>query len=115
VPNLAANLRIVREVGFDPVVAINAFPGDTAAEIEATRSVALDLGATSVAVNAGFELGGRGAPSEFTVPVRELRAYTGAGWIVALCGSMMTMPGLPASPAAHRIDVDGDGRIVGLP
>jgi formate--tetrahydrofolate ligase len=197
--NLAANLRIVREVGFDPVVAINAFPGDTPAEIDATRSLALDVGATAVAVNAGFELGGdgavalaeaveeaaarparlrlvyanrdpivakieaiarrlygadgielspeaaveagrltaaglgrlpvcmakthlsishdqelRGAPSGFTVPIRELRAYTGAGWIVALCGSMMTMPGLPASPAAHRIDVDGDGRIVGL-
>ena len=197
--NLAANLRIVREVGFDPVVAINAFPGDTAAEIDATRSLAFDLDATSVAVNAGFELGGdgavalaeaaeeaaarparlrlvyanrdpivakieaiarrlygadgielspeaaaeadrltaaglgrlpvcmakthlsishdpelRGAPSGFTVPIRELRAYTGAGWIVALCGSMMTMPGLPASPAAHRIDVDSDGRIVGL-
>ena len=55
-----------------------------------------------------------GAPRGFTLPVRELRAYTGAGWIVALCGTIMTMPGLPASPAALRIDVDPDGRIVGL-
>jgi formate--tetrahydrofolate ligase len=46
--------------------------------------------------------------------VRELRAYTGAGWIVALCGSLMTMPGLGAHPAALDIDLDADGRTVGL-
>jgi formate--tetrahydrofolate ligase len=54
------------------------------------------------------------APRGFTLPVRELRAYTGAGWVVALCGEMQTMPGLPADPAASRIDVDADGRILGL-
>ncbi|HSC49300.1 MAG TPA: formate--tetrahydrofolate ligase [Gaiellaceae bacterium] len=54
------------------------------------------------------------APSGFTLPVRELRAYTGAGWVVALCGEMQTMPGLPADPAASRIEVDPDGRILGL-
>jgi formyltetrahydrofolate synthetase len=54
------------------------------------------------------------APKGFTLPVRELRAYTGAGWIVALCGDMQTLPGLPADPAASRIDIDADGRIVGL-
>ena len=37
-----------------------------------------------------------GAPTGFTLPVRELRPYTGAGWIVAVCGDMQTMPGLPA-------------------
>ena len=55
-----------------------------------------------------------GTPSGFTLPVRELRPYTGAGWIVALCGDMQTMPGLPAEPAAKRIDVDADGRVTGL-
>ena len=55
-----------------------------------------------------------GAPTGFTLPVRELRPYTGAGWIVALCGEMQTMPGLPASPAAFRIDVDPSGSITGL-
>jgi formate--tetrahydrofolate ligase len=54
------------------------------------------------------------APRGFTLPVRELRAYTGAGWVVALCGEMQTIPGLPADPAASRIDVDADGRIHGL-
>ena len=55
-----------------------------------------------------------GAPAGFTLPVRELRPYTGAGWIVALCGAMQTMPGLPADPAALRIDVDSAGGTVGL-
>jgi formate--tetrahydrofolate ligase len=53
-------------------------------------------------------------PSGFTLVVRDLRAYTGAGWIVALCGDMQTMPGLGATPAALAIDVDADGRTVGL-
>ncbi len=55
-----------------------------------------------------------GAPSGFTVPVRGLRAYTGAGWLVALCGDMQTMPGLSAAPAAFNVDIDDDGRTVGL-
>jgi formyltetrahydrofolate synthetase len=54
------------------------------------------------------------APTGFTVTVRDLRPYTGAGWIVALCGDMQTMPGLGKQPAAFSIDVDADGNIVGL-
>ena len=53
-------------------------------------------------------------PTGFTLVVRDLRAYTGAGWVVALCGDMQTMPGLSATPAAHAIDIDADGRTVGL-
>ena len=56
----------------------------------------------------------RNAPVGFTVPVRDLRPYTGAGWVVALCGDMMTMPGLGAKPAALGIDVDERGETVGL-
>ncbi len=55
-----------------------------------------------------------GAPSGFTVTVRDLRISAGAGFIVALTGSIMTMPGLPKSPAAERIDVDENGVISGL-
>jgi formate--tetrahydrofolate ligase len=197
--NLEANLRVVRTVGFEPVVAVNAFPGDSRAELNAARGVALDLDVAAAEITTGFERGGDGAlalaeavveaaagarplhllyrddepivakieavatraygaagvelapeavaqaesltaaglgrlpvcmakthlslshdltligaPRDFTLPVRELRPYTGAGWIVALCGDMQTMPGLPARPAAHRIDVEPDGRIVGL-
>jgi formate--tetrahydrofolate ligase len=56
----------------------------------------------------------RNAPTGFTVTVRDLRPYTGAGWIVALCGDMQTMPGLGASPAAFSIDIDEHGNTVGL-
>jgi formate--tetrahydrofolate ligase len=54
------------------------------------------------------------SPRDFVLPVREVRAYTGAGWLVALCGDLMTMPGLPAEPAALRIDIDESGRTIGL-
>jgi formyltetrahydrofolate synthetase len=54
------------------------------------------------------------APTGFTVTVRDLRPYTGAGWIVALCGDMQTMPGLGTKPAAFSIDIDAEGNVVGL-
>jgi formate--tetrahydrofolate ligase len=54
------------------------------------------------------------APTGFEVTVRDIRAYTGAGWLVALCGTMQTMPGLSANPAAFNVDIDEDGRTVGL-
>jgi formyltetrahydrofolate synthetase len=54
------------------------------------------------------------APTGFTVTIRDVRAYTGAGWLVALCGDMQTMPGLSATPAAFNVDIDEDGRTVGL-
>jgi formate--tetrahydrofolate ligase len=196
--NLEANMRIVRAVGIQPVVAVNRFPGDSKRDTDAVRRLALELGAFAAEVNDGFERGARGAaalaeavraaasrpqqlnfvyddrdslvakidsiarkvygaagieltpaatrqaerfeasglarmpvcmakthlslshdptaigaPSEFILPVRELRPYTGAGWIVALCGEMQTMPGLPSKPAAFAIDVQ-DGTIRGL-
>lgn len=55
-----------------------------------------------------------GRPENFTLNVKELRLSNGAGFIVAIAGDIMTMPGLPKSPAAERIDVDEDGRIKGL-
>lgn len=56
----------------------------------------------------------RGAPDGFQLPVRDLRAYTGAGWVVALCGDVQQMPGLRRSAAASNVDIDSDGRTVGL-
>ena len=55
-----------------------------------------------------------GAPIGFTLPIRELRLDSGAGFIVAVCGSMMTMPGLPVRPAAIDMDMDDDGRLTGV-
>ena len=56
----------------------------------------------------------RGAPVDFTVPIRDVRLSSGAGFVVALCGEIMTMPGLPRDPAAHRIYVSEKGLIEGL-
>jgi formate--tetrahydrofolate ligase len=199
VDNLRANLRIIRNLGLPCVVAVNRFPGDSPADIDAARRLAGELDVVGVAVNSGFEDGGAGgvelaeavlgassaasapsflyslddpiaakieaiatraygaagvdlspvahaqaaafeqeglgrlpvcmakthlslshdpaltgAPADFTLPVRELRAYTGAGWIVAMCGDMQTMPGLPADSAAKRIDIDAFGSTIGL-
>ena len=55
-----------------------------------------------------------GAPKGWTLPVREVRASVGAGFIYPLCGEMRTMPGLSATPAATRIDIDDGGEVVGL-
>ncbi|HEY2379656.1 MAG TPA: formate--tetrahydrofolate ligase [Terriglobia bacterium] len=56
----------------------------------------------------------KGAPKHHVVPIREVRLSAGAEFVVAICGDIMTMPGLPKIPAANKIDVTPDGRIVGL-
>lgn len=55
-----------------------------------------------------------GRPKNYKINVREVRISAGAGFIVAICGSIMTMPGLPKKPAAESIDIDSDGNITGL-
>ena len=54
-----------------------------------------------------------GSPTGFTLPIREIRVNAGAGFVVAVCGSMMTMPGLPTRPAALDMDMDDEGRLTG--
>jgi formate--tetrahydrofolate ligase len=56
----------------------------------------------------------KGAPTGFVLPVREVRASVGAGFIYPICGDMRTMPALPEHPAAERIDIDENGNVVGL-
>jgi formate--tetrahydrofolate ligase len=56
----------------------------------------------------------KGAPSGHTLEIREVKLANGAGFIVAIAGDIMTMPGLPKIPAAERIDIDNDGKITGL-
>ena len=56
----------------------------------------------------------RGAPTHHSLNVREVRLAAGAEFVVIVCGDIMTMPGLPEKPTAQAIDVDGEGRIVGL-
>jgi formate--tetrahydrofolate ligase len=56
----------------------------------------------------------RGAPSNHVLNIREVRLSAGAEFVVMICGDIMTMPGLPKDPAATRIDVDENGRVIGL-
>ncbi len=55
-----------------------------------------------------------GRPKDFTLPVRDIRAFVGAGFLSPLCGTINTMPGLPKHPAGENIDIDNNGNIVGL-
>ncbi|HKX74789.1 MAG TPA: formate--tetrahydrofolate ligase [Acidimicrobiia bacterium] len=198
-PNLLAHIKTVKRFGLPVVVAINYFPTDTWAEINAIREAALAAGAAAAvetrhwgeggkgaealaeAVVAaceepsefsylyplnmgirqkieiiardvygaaaveysplaerqidGFEKAGfgylpicmakthlsishdpnlKGAPSGFTVPVREVRASVGAGFIYPLLGEMRTMPGLGSTPSYLKVDIDDHGNVVGL-
>lgn len=56
----------------------------------------------------------KGVPTGFTLPIRDIRASVGAGFLYALCGEMRTMPGLPSEPAFLDVDLDEDGNVVGL-
>ncbi|MDZ5078157.1 formate--tetrahydrofolate ligase [Nesterenkonia sp. HG001] len=196
--NLRAQLRIIRRHGVTPVVAINAFPTDSASEHESIARVAAEEGARC-AVSTHFADGGAGAaelaeavveaveepgqfrflypdeapltekidaiatevygadgvdlsptaakdlaayteagyghlpvcvakthlslsadpklmgaPSGWRLPVREVRLSAGAGFIYPICGAMQTMPGLGSAPAAENIDIDAEGRTIGL-
>ena len=56
----------------------------------------------------------KGRPRDFILPIRDIRASIGAGFLYPLCGEMRTMPGLPSIPAGTRVDIDKDGKIIGL-
>jgi formate--tetrahydrofolate ligase len=56
----------------------------------------------------------KGAPTDFTLPIREVRLSAGAEFVVVICGEIRTMPGLPRVPSAESIDVNAQGQIVGL-
>ncbi len=56
----------------------------------------------------------KGRPTGFDLPIREVRASVGAGFLYPLCGEMRTMPGLPTTPVGEKVDIDEDGSVVGL-
>lgn len=197
--NMVRHLQNLKKFGVNPVVAINVFADDTAAEIDAVREIALATGATGVAVARHWEQGGagaielaemivsacempnefrllyadempisekietiareiyradgvdysaiarrkirqfeeqglgnlpicmakthlsftdnprlKGAPDGFRISITDLRAAAGAGFIYPLCGDVRTMPGLGRKPAAMQVDIDEEGRVIGL-
>ena len=196
--NLAKHIENIQKFGLPAVVAINAFPTDTQAELEELKALCQSMGA-SVSISEAWAKGGEGAidlankvieatekpsnfkfmydegdsikekinaiatkiygtnkvnytpavekmiaelessnldkmpicmaktqyslsddptklgaPTDFTITVRELRINAGAGFIVALTGNVLTMPGLPKKPAAENMDIDINGKITGL-
>ncbi|MDZ7370664.1 MAG: formate--tetrahydrofolate ligase, partial [candidate division KSB1 bacterium] len=97
--------------------------GEVEYSVDARRQIQLykDLGLsnlpicmakTHLSLSADPKLKGR--PRDFLIHVREVRAAAGAGFLYPILGDMMTMPGLPTSPAGERIDIDENGEIVGL-
>ena len=197
--NMVRHLENLKKFGVNPVVAINVFADDTAAEIQAVREIAMAAGATGVAVARHWAQGGagavelaemivsacdmpndfrllypddmsikdkieaiateiyradgvdyapiasrkirqyedqglrelpicmakthlsisddpklKGAPDGFRIAITDIRASAGAGFIYPLCGDVRTMPGLGRSPAAMNVDIDEDGKVVGL-
>ena len=87
---------------------------DKIAQWEGTETERLPICMAKTHLSLSHDAALMNAPTGFTVTVRDLRAYTGAGWIVALCGDMQTMPGYGSSPAAFNVDIDEDGTTVGL-
>ncbi len=197
--NMVRHLENLKKFGVNPVVAINVFADDSAAEIDAAREIALAAGATGVAVARHWAEGGagavelaemivsacelpnefrllypddmaikdkietiateiyradgvdyapaasrkirqyeeqglrslpicmakthlslsdnpklKGAPDGFRITITDIRASAGAGFIYPLCGDVRTMPGLGRRPAAMNVDIDEDGKVVGL-
>lgn len=76
------------------------------------QSLSVCMAKTPASISTDGEL--KGAPTDFVVPIRELKLCAGAGFIYALCGNVMTMPGLPEKPAFMNLDIDSNGNIIGL-
>ncbi|WP_413110630.1 formate--tetrahydrofolate ligase [Thaumasiovibrio sp. DFM-14] len=113
--DLEAKLSTVAEVGYG---AANVELSDVAKQQLAQfkeqgfNHLALCMAKTPLSITT--DASQKGAPRGFTVPVRELRLCAGAGFIYALCGNVMTMPGLPEKPAFMALDLDDQGNIIGL-
>jgi formyltetrahydrofolate synthetase len=105
--NLGRHIENMKNYGVPAVVAINHFITDTDAEIQAVKD-----SKTQYSFSTDPNL--RGAPTGHSVPVREVRLSAGAGFIVAICGEIMTMPGLPRAPSSEKICLNDNGQIEGL-
>ena len=89
-------------------------PPDTLSEIEKLGKDKLPICVAKTQYSLSDDPQKLGSPKGFTLTVRDVRLSAGAGFIVALTGDIMTMPGLPKQPAAYKIDVDDDGNVSGL-
>ncbi|HEY8193097.1 MAG TPA: formate--tetrahydrofolate ligase [Gaiellaceae bacterium] len=106
--------KLARKVYGAAGIELSAEARETIAECEAEGLARLPICMAKTPLSLSHDPALVNAPRDFTLPVREIRPYTGAGWLVVLCGDLMTMPGLSARPAALDIDIDEHGRTVGL-
>jgi formate--tetrahydrofolate ligase len=102
-----------RSYGADDVV-LTAAAAKQAAALEANGAGNLPICVAKTPASLSDDPARAGRPTGFTITVRELRWSAGAGFVVALAGDIMTMPGLPRDPAARRVKVHADGRAIGL-
>ncbi len=106
--------QVAREVYRAADISADAKVRDRIAEIEAAGYGNLPVCVAKTQYSFSTDPALRGAPNDHIVHVREVRLSAGAGFVVMICGEIMTMPGLPRVPAAEHIHLDADGRIEGL-
>jgi formate--tetrahydrofolate ligase len=113
--SLADKLRVVaREIYRADDVAIPSAVADKLARWEQAGYGRLPVCIAKTQYSFSTDPTRRGAPTGHTVPVRDVRLSAGAGFVVAICGDILTMPGLPRTPSAERIGLDAHGEVVGL-
>jgi formate--tetrahydrofolate ligase len=112
---LADKLRVVaREIYRADDVTIPAPVADKLARWEEAGYGRLPVCVAKTQYSFSTDPARRGAPTGHSVPVRDVRLSAGAGFVVAICGDILTMPGLPRTPSAERISLDAAGEVVGL-
>ncbi|MEZ9387163.1 formate--tetrahydrofolate ligase [Vibrio lentus] len=113
--SLEEKLMAVAEVGYGAAsISLSPLAKQQLAEFNQHGYSNLSVCLAKTPLSISTEAQVKGAPTQFDVPVRELKLCAGAGFIYALCGSVMTMPGLPDKPAFMSLDIDEKGNIVGL-
>ncbi|PSU55038.1 formate--tetrahydrofolate ligase, partial [Photobacterium aphoticum] len=112
---LEEKLMTVAEVGYGACgIELSDLAKQQLAELKAHGHDNLAICMAKTPMSISHDPSQKGAPTQFTVPVRELKLCAGAGFVYALCGNVMTMPGLPEKPAYLSLDIDSDGNIIGL-
>jgi formate--tetrahydrofolate ligase len=112
---LAEKMRVIaREIYGASDIALDPKAAARLAEIEATGFSELPICVAKTQYSFAADASLLGAPSGHVVPVREVRLSAGAGFVVMICGDIMTMPGLPRHPASEKIGLDAQGAIEGL-
>ncbi|UXA00130.1 formate--tetrahydrofolate ligase [Vibrio splendidus] len=113
--SLEEKLMAVAEVGYGAAsISLSPLAKQQLAEFKVHGYSDLSVCLAKTPLSISTEAHVKGAPTQFDVPVRELKLCAGAGFIYALCGNVMTMPGLPDKPAFMSLDIDSNGNIVGL-